>query len=148
MRNLDRLILAMLATTLVLCSCKTTPVTSQSASNRPTVQYTDPLKVIKAVVSPNPLLMSGNDVQGMVDVYFNHPTPDSGSVSVRARIPGRPWNQTVGDQKYESGQAMVHVQIKFQLPTPATMPMNVHIFASSQNDYPSSLTVIQGSNSR
>ncbi|MBV8101576.1 MAG: hypothetical protein JOZ31_20735 [Verrucomicrobia bacterium] len=49
----------------------------------------------------------------------------------------------MGDQKYDSGRAMVHVPIKFQLPTPATMPMNVHIFASSQNDYPSSLTVIQ-----
>jgi hypothetical protein len=100
--------------------------------------------VVKAVVSPNPLVMSGNDVQGMVDVYFNHPTTDSGSVSVRARMPGRPWNQTVGDQRYDSGQAIVRVEIKFQLTTPATMPMNVHVFTSSQNDYPSSLTVIQG----
>jgi hypothetical protein len=144
MRNSDRLILATLATTLALCSCKTAPVTSQSASNQPTVHYTEPLMVIKAVASPNPLVMSGNDVQGTVAVYFNHPTTDSGSVSVRVRIPGRPWNQTVGDQKYDAGQAMVHVQIKFQLPMPATMPMNVHIFASSQNDFPSSLTVIHG----
>ena len=144
MRNSDRLIIAAFATTLVLCSCKTAPVTPVSGSNQPTVHYTEPLMVIKAVASPNPLVMAGNDVDGIVDVYFNHPTTDSGSVSVRARIPGRPWNQTVGDQKYDSGQAMVRVQIKFQLPTPATMPMNVHIFASSQKDYPSSLTVIQG----
>jgi hypothetical protein len=144
MRNSNRLVLATLATTLALCSCKTAPVTSQSASNQPAVHYAQPLMVSKVVVSPNPLVMSGNDVQGTVDVYFNHPTTDSGSLSVRARIPGRPWNETVGDQKYESGQGMVHVQIKFQLPTPATMPINVHIFASSQNDYPSSLTVIQG----
>jgi hypothetical protein len=144
MRNSDRVILATLATALALCSCKTSPVTSQSASNQPSVHYTEPLMVIKAVVSPNPLVMSGNDVQGTVDVYFNHPTTESGSVSVRARLPGRPWNETVGDQEYDSGQAMVHVQIKFQLPGPATMPMNVHIFASSQNDYPSSLTVTKG----
>jgi len=144
MRNSDPLIVATLATSLALCSCKTAPVASQSASNQPAVHYTEPLMVTKAVVRPNPLVMSGNDVQGTVDVYFNHPTPDSGSVSVRARIPGRPWNQTVGDQKYDSGQAMVHVQIKLQSPSPGTMPMNVHIFASSQNDYPSSLTVIQG----
>jgi hypothetical protein len=148
MRNSDRLILATLATTLALCSCKTAPVTSQSASNQPTVHYAEPLMVIKAVVSPNPLVMSGNDVQGIVDLYFNHPTTDSGSVSVRARIPGRPWNENVGDQKYDSGQATVHVEIKFQLQAPATMPMTVHIFASSQNDYRSSLTVIQGSNGR
>ena len=144
MRNSDRLILATLGITLALCGCKTAPVTSQSASNQPTVQYTEPLMVIKAVIHPNPLVISGNDVQGIVDVYFNHPTTESGNVSVRARIPGRPWNETVGDQKYDSGQATVHVQIKFQLQAPATMPMNVHIFASSQNDYPSSLTVIQG----
>ena len=144
MRNSDRLMLATLATTLALCSCKTAPATSHSASNQPAVHYTEPLVVTKAVVSPNPLVMSGNEVRGMVDVYFNHPTAESGSVSVRARIPGRPWNETVGDQKYDSGQAIVRLQIKFQLQAPATMPINVHIFASSQNDYPSSLTVTQG----
>jgi hypothetical protein len=143
MRNSDRLILATLAITLALCSCKTAPVTSQSVSSQSTVHSTEPLMVIKAVVRPNPVVMSGNDVQGTVAVYFNHPTTDSGSVSVRVRIPGRPWNETVGEQKYDSGQATVDVQIKFQSPTPATMPINVHIFASSQNDYPSSLTVIQ-----
>ena len=148
MRNSDRLILAAFATALALSSCKTAPVTSQSASSQATVRYTEPLKVIKTVVSPNPLVMAGNDVEGTVDVYFNHPTTDSGSVSVRARIPGRPWNQTVGDQKYDSGQAMLHVPIKFQLPTTATMPIYVHIFASSQNVYPTSLTVIQGSHGR
>jgi hypothetical protein len=144
MRNSDRLILAAFATTLVLCSCRTAAVTSASGSNQPTVHYTEPLMVIKAVASPHPLVMAGNDVQGIVDVYFNHPTTDSGSVSVRARIPGRPWNETVGDQRYDSGQGMVRVEIKFQLPAPATIPMNVHIFASSQKDYPSSLIIIQG----
>ena len=144
MRNSDRLILATLATTLALCSCKTAPGTSQSATNQPADHYTEPLTVTKAVASPNPLVMSGNEVQGMVDVYFNHPTAESGSVSVRARIPGRPWNETVGDQKYDIGQPMVRVQIKFQLQGPASMPINVHIFASSQSDYRSLLTVTQG----
>src|SRR5215472_15173716 len=106
MRNSDRFILAALAITLTLCGCEAARKTSQSASNQPTVHYSEPLMVSKAVVSPNPLVMSGNDVQGIVDVYFNHPTTDSGSVSVRARIPGRPWNETVGDQKYDAGQAM------------------------------------------
>jgi hypothetical protein len=144
MQNSGRLILAAFGTALALCGCQAARKTSQSASNQTTVHYSEPLMVSKAVVSPNPLVMSGNDVQGIVDVYFNHPTTDSGSVSVRARIPGRPWNETVGEQKYDSGQAMVRVEIKLQLQAPATMPMNVHIFASSQTDYPSSLTVSQG----
>jgi hypothetical protein len=143
MRNASRMF-ALFASGLLFGGCETGSVNSASTNHQPPIRYTQPLMVVSTVLSPNPLVMSANEVQGIVDVYFNHPTTDSGSVSVRVRIPDRPWDDTVGDQRYAAGEVTVRVPIRFQLNTPATIPMNVHIFASSQKDYPGSLSIVKG----